>query len=276
MFESIWLYHCGYANVPMSAVLSGDGVPRGFVKLPFMALAAYHEEHGVVLVDAPYGHDGPKNVGSLLGTLLGSLLIKFEPSWSVIPRLEQMNLRASQVDHVFMTHMHYDHTGGMKELGHATFHVSREEWNDATTIGPLDGLMKGYAISDYRALHAKMNTLDCDDDYQRNREGHDIFGDGSVHAISLPGHTRGHMGYRFNMKDGRTIFHVGDAVYDLRQITARHGMGSMGKNVSHNISQAMFTISELQRYHEENPEVLLTSAHDIALGERCLRGPIKL
>lgn len=276
MFDYIWLYHCGYIQTPLSMLLQGEDLPRGFVKLPFMALAAYHEEHGVVLVDAPYGHDGPKNMGSLLGSLIGASLMKFEPSWSVIPRLEQMGLRSSQVNHILMTHMHYDHTGGMKELGHATFHLSREEWNDATTIGPLDGLMKGYAISDYRALHARMNTFDNRDEYDRHDEGIDLFGDGSVMAITLPGHTRGHMGYRFKLRDGRTIFHVGDSVYDLRQLTHRYGMGSMARRVSHDLPRAAFTMSELQRYHQENPEVMLVCTHDIGLGERCMHRPIKL
>lgn len=276
MFDSLWLYHCGTMKLPQSMLMSGDDLPRSFVDMPFLALAGYHPEHGVVLVDAPYGHDGPKNMGSLLGSLLGASLMSFKPSWSVIPRLEQMGWRSSQVDHVLLTHMHYDHTGGMKELGHATFHVSSEEWNDATTVGAFDGLVRGYAISDYRALHAKMELFDNPENYQRDEPGHDIFGDGSVRAIALPGHTRGHTGYLFTMSDGRTILHAGDAVYDLRQLRESHGFGSMARSVSHDVSEAMFTVNELKRFTQEHPDVEIVCAHDIALGARCAGGPIKL
>ncbi len=276
MFDALWLYHCGTMKLPETMLMGGEQVSRGFVEMPFLALAGYHAEHGVVLVDAPYGHEGPKNIGSLVGTLLGASLMDFEPAWSVVPRLEAMGYRASQVDHVLMTHMHYDHTGGMKEVGHATFHVSREEWNTATTVGAFDGLLKGYAISDYRALHAKMSYFDSQRSYRMEEQGIDIFGDGSVLAISLPGHTRGHTGYLFRLGDGREIFHVGDAVYDLRQIHQNYGFGGMAQRVSHDVSEALFTVSTLRRFAQTNPDVELICAHDVALGARCADGPVKL
>ena len=276
MIESLWVYHCGYLRVPRSLLMRGDTSPYDLVNMPLMALAARHSELGVVLVDAPYGHEGPKNVGGMLGALLNSSVMTFRPEWSIVPRLEQIGLRASQVEHVLMTHLHYDHTGGMKEISHATFHLNAKEWRAATTLSPLDALLKGYAVSDYRALHAKMEGLKLPERYDRRDQGLDLFGDGSVRAFSLPGHTIGHAGYLFTLRDGRRFFHVGDAAYDTRFISERHAQGALARVASFDLTEAHFTLSELQRYHDEEPEVEFICSHDLALGERCLENPIEL
>lgn len=271
MFEKIWIYHCGYCLAPSSWVMPGEPTHR--VKLPFMALAALHPEHGLVLVDAPYGHDGPRNVGALLGALLRATAVRFEDDWSVIPRIEQLGHRPSQVEHVLMTHLHYDHTGGMKELGHATFHVARREWNAATTARPFEALTQGYAVSDFRALNAHVAPFSSPERYDRADPGVDLLGDGSVRAIALPGHAVGHTGYLFTMRDGAQLFYVGDAAFDLRQITERAQLGPFPRRVAHKLAETQFTLSELQRFHEERPEVRLLCAHDVRLGASCMEGP---
>lgn len=276
MIDSLWLYHCGYATVPQSFLFRDQRADTPFVKLPFMALAAQHSELGLLLFDAPYGHDGPRNIGMLGALISASSLLSFRPSWSIIPRLEQMGLRSSKVQHVLMTHLHYDHTGGMKELGHAQFHVSQREWEFARGVTRLQGLRSGYSLSDYRALHGKVRPFATPDAYDRHDPGFDLFGDGSVRAVSLPGHTIGHTGYLISLSDGRRFFHAGDAAYDLRQIFGRVEPGLMASTATWDKPTAAFTLSELQRFHEENQEVTLITSHDVALGERCLEGPVLL
>ena len=275
MFERFWLFHCGYVRVPEAFVLGG-GSMRSRVVVPFMGAAAEHEEHGVVLLDAPYGHDGPRNAGSLLGRLLQWGVVEFERDWSIIPRLEQIGARPSQVDHILMTHLHLDHTGGMKELVHATFHVSAREWHHALSLTPVEAARQGYVLGDFRALQGRVESIVVPEELDAQDPGVDLFGDGSARAFSLPGHSVGHTGYLLQMRGGRRIFYLGDAVFSVRQITERRRFGLFPRAVGANMNQTLRTLGALQAWHERHPEVTLACAHDAALGERCMDQPITL
>ena len=275
MFESLWLFHCGYVMIPRSAVLALGGTLR-LERFPFMALAAKHPDHGLMLVDAPFGHDGPGNAGAILAAMLRRTAMRYEKSWSIIPRIEELGSRPSDVRHVLMTHLHFDHTGGMKELGHATFHISEREWSTAAKMGRLEALKNGFVPKDWRALRRNVSTFGSPGIFDPTRPGLDLFGDASVMAISLPGHSAGMTGYRFAMQDGRHIFMLGDAVYSVAQVTQRIGFAPPMTLFMHSLPQANDTLLGLQRHHQAHPDDLLVSSHDFDLGQLCLTGPVRL
>lgn len=273
MIDQFWIFHCGYIYVPEILTL-GDGMPM-LRCLPFMGAMALHRELGPILIDAPFGHEGPHNVGSVLGTFLTTVGTQFKESWSIIPRIEQLGRRPSQVNHVLMTHLHFDHTGGMKELSHATFHVNRTEWNFANSLPAFDALKNGYILSDYRALHAKTELMELPRYFERDDEGFDVFGDGSIFAHSLPGHSPGHTGYRVRLSEGREIFYLGDAIFHLGQLEGRK-LGVFPLTVGYQRPDVEFTAEELVRYAKLHPETTYVCSHDFDLGERCLNGPVAL
>ena len=273
MIERFWIFHCGWVRVPESAVFDDANALQAY-RMPFLAAIAEHSELGPILVDAPFGHEGPANLSSRVGALLRRTSMHFSPSLAVVPRIEEMGLRPSRVRHVLMTHLHYDHTGGMKEMGHATFHVSRREWTFANACRPFEALTRGYSLRDFRALSARIEPFTFEDDFEPLVGGLDVFGDGSVEAIPLPGHTVGHVGYLFRRGDGRRIFFVGDAAFDTRQITEERGFGWMPRRFAADLSQAAETLRRLRRMHEDEGDVVWVSSHDTRWGRRALREPI--
>ena len=275
MIEQFWLFHCGYVGVPEGVIVEGAPM-RGTRKLPFLAALAFHSELGPILVDAPFGHEGSRNMGVVYGALLQRTAQVFKPSWSIIPRIEQLGWRASEVNHILMTHLHFDHTGGMKELGHARFHVAEAEWSYASKLSRVGGLLNGYAVGDWRALGSRIEKLALPAYFDREDEGHDVFGDGSVFAHPLPGHSPGHTGYRFVLPEGREVFFVGDAAFTIPQITEGKGLGRFPTTFGADVHRATMTLHELREFHAENRDVELVSAHDFDWGERCLQGPIQI
>lgn len=275
MIEQLWLFHCGYALMPESAMF-GDASPLSIRRLPMMAAVAFHTEHGPILIDAPFGHEGPHNVGALWGTILRHTLQTFKDEWSIIPRIEQLGIRPSEIHHILMTHLHFDHTGGMKALGHATFHINQREWNWANGLLSFDAFTAGVAVSDFRALHARTELFSLPDYFERDAEGHDLFGDGSIVALSMPGHSPGHTGYRFKLADGRSATFLGDAVFQLDHLRRSRPLGFLPKLVAGDFRMVQYTQGELERYVEARPDEVLICSHDLELGERCMAGPIKL
>ena len=240
------------------------------------ALQVVHPTHGPILVDAPFGHEGPANVGAVFGAVLRGAGLRFDQNWSVIPRIEQLGFRPSEVHHILMTHLHWDHTGGMKELGHAHFHITRTEWEYVDHLTPLKALRNGYQLDDFRAMRSRVELIDDPLPLAEDPTGLDLFGDGSVCAVGLPGHTLGHVGYRFRFADDTEIFYVGDAAFTNEHIGDRRPLGVFCRAAAFSVDQTLETLRSLRLYHDEHPDEQMICAHDFGWGERCLEGPTPL
>jgi N-acyl homoserine lactone hydrolase len=106
-------------------------------------------------------------------------------------RLEQEVGLADQVDlatltGVVMTHLHFDHAGGLDLLPEAVpVYLQRREWEAAADPGSV---AKNFFLPrDYEGVADQVVLVDGD---------HDLLGDGSVELLSTPGHTPGHQSVR--------------------------------------------------------------------------------
>ncbi len=115
--------------------------------------------------------------------------------------LEQEAGLAEQVDlatitRVVMTHLHFDHAGGLALLPPAVpVVVQRREWeagHDAAAIA-----RNFYLPRDYGGIEDRVVLVDGD---------HDLLGDGSVELLATPGHTPGHQ----SVQVGETLVLGGD------------------------------------------------------------------
>ena len=272
MIDRFWVFHCAYVNVLRRAII--DDHSWGRMRMPFLCGVAEHREHGPILFDAPYGHEGPANLGLLIGTVMKRTALVFDERWSVVPRIEEIGYRASDVGHILMTHLHYDHTGGMKTLAHATFHLSRDEWDWANDGSARRASGRGYAREDFASLKHRLELYEGIPHIAETSEGLDLFGDGSVEMLSLPGHSAGHCGYRIHLADGRTVFFAGDAAFTVAQLRGEEGLGFFPRAVASSITGARTSLRAMDRHLREHPEDLLITSHDPLLGARSIdKGP---
>lgn len=272
MIESFWLFHCAYIAVPAFTITAGGGMRR--VRLPLLGGLALHSELGPLLFDAPYGPNGPRNLGGFIGGAMGLFGLKFEPAWSAPERARAMGFDPERIAHVFMTHLHYDHTGGLPYLSAARCHVSAKDWE---LVHRARGPLFGYARADFRGLGDRLSNFEQAPAVGQNLPGLDLLGDGSVQAFATPGHSPGHTSYRIAMADGRHVLFGGDVAFTTRQILGDERLGSMARNVATSLSEGARSIEELRAHLSQNPEDVLITSHDLELGERCINeGPVQL
>ena len=276
MIEQFWLFHCGWFRVPRGAFEKSGGFD--LARMPFLCGVAYHTELGPIVVDAPFGHEGPTNAGEVVGSFLRKAGQKFRREWAIVPRIEQLGFRPSEVDHILVTHLHWDHSGGMKELAHGQFWIDALEWEHANSLSAADAMRSGYVPADYRALAPRVRQMEIGADAEISR-GLDVFGDGSVEAVPLRGHSPGHTGYRFHLTDGRKVFFVADAVFTVRQITDHREFGIFPRIAASDVDEARLTMLRLRDWVRTGgcgDDQILVASHDFEWGERCLDGPIAL
>jgi glyoxylase-like metal-dependent hydrolase (beta-lactamase superfamily II) len=118
--------------------------------------------------------------------------------------LEQERSVADQVDleslnRVVLTHLHFDHAGGLPLLPDSVPVVlQRAEWE--ATRDPKAVERNFFMAADYKRIADQVVLVDGD---------HDLLGDGSIRLLSTPGHTPGHQSVQVG--DGLVI--AGDAVH---------------------------------------------------------------
>ncbi len=106
-------------------------------------------------------------------------------------RTEQEGSIAEQLDlatitKVVLTHLHYDHAGGLDLLPRSVpVVVQRREWEAGQDA---DAVRRNFLQpADYAAVAEQVVLVDGD---------HDLLGDGSVELLLTPGHTPGHQSVR--------------------------------------------------------------------------------
>jgi N-acyl homoserine lactone hydrolase len=93
---------------------------------------------------------------------------------------------ASTVTRIVLTHLHFDHVGGLERLpASIPIVVQRREWQAGHDAGSA---RKNFLYPrDYAAGEREVVLIDGD---------HDLLGDGSIELLLTPGHTPGHQSVR--------------------------------------------------------------------------------
>lgn len=117
--------------------------------------------------------------------------------------LEALGVSPSQVDTVFLSHLHYDHLNNVAFYPNAGIITGRREWEYATQTKdewtPLESIL-------YLRDHRKVRLVE---------DGEEVLPD--MRAIWTPGHTPGHMSLAIDTPEG-TLVLAGDAVKNRSEL----------------------------------------------------------
>ncbi len=119
---------------------------------------------------------------------------------------EQVDLKT--ITRVVITHLHFDHAGGLAQLPPSLpIVVQRREWEAAHEREAVK--RNFYLPLDYDMVGDRVELVDGD---------HDLLGDGSIHLLFTPGHTPGHQSVRVgeSMVIGGDVTHFAAGLDDHR------------------------------------------------------------
>ncbi|XHX77108.1 MAG: MBL fold metallo-hydrolase [Stenomitos frigidus ULC029] len=197
-----------------------DGFSRGLTARLVCHCLLIETNQGLVLIDTGFGlRDIQSPYSRLSPFFIHFNGIQFKQQYTAIAPIEALGFSARDVRHIVLTHLDFDHAGGLEDFPEAIVHVMQPE---VDAVHDRQGFI---ASQRYRpkqwdeVKHWKYYTAG----------GEPWFGfeavrdlDGlppEILFIPLVGHTRGHAGIAIETPDG-WLLHAGDAYFYRDEMAA--------------------------------------------------------
>ena len=182
----------------------------GEFRLPVASFLVEHDR-GTLVFDTGMHRDLVQS-SSRLGPIESMYDIDLSDQGLLGARLTEHDVDPSSVQRAVLSHLHFDHCGGLTEVPDARIVVQSAEWTAAQ-----DPIMAELGVYHPPDFHTGQEVEQIDGMV-------DLFGDGSVVAVPTPGHTAGHQSL---LIEGRLLL-VGDACYC--QLARRRGRAAAGRH----------------------------------------------
>jgi N-acyl homoserine lactone hydrolase len=199
----MWALDCPTLTVEAHTLMYGLS---GMITIPMPSFLIEHTK-GLVLFDtgiAPEAIDDP--VACYGQELADALGMTSSPDQRLDRQIEALGYELSDVTHVISSHLHFDHSGGLHLFPEAKFYAGAGELAFAHYPAALGSFC---FMPDQLARVAKYDW------HEIPGVDVDLFGDGSLVILFMPGHTPGELSLKVRLPD-RTFILTGDAVH-LRQ-----------------------------------------------------------
>lgn len=167
-----------------------------------------------MLIDTGFGlRDVAQPQARLSGFFLRMMSPDFREEMTALRQIEALGFRPRDVTHIVLTHLDFDHAGGLDDFRHASVHMLRQERDDA--IAQRSWLDRQRYRPQQWSDRSKWQVYDP-------QAGESWFGFNGVRdlrglpseilMVPLPGHTLGHAGIAIRHGDG-WLLQAGDAYF---------------------------------------------------------------
>jgi glyoxylase-like metal-dependent hydrolase (beta-lactamase superfamily II) len=204
--------NCG-TDCPVGGAMF-DGFSKGPLARLSCAAQLVETGEGLVLIDTGYGTQDVRDPHPRLSKTFHALLnIQFRMEETAIHQMEALGYSPADVRHIILTHLDFDHAGGIEDFPNARVHVMEAERDSA------ERKRRGFIT---RRRYRPVQWDDVRDWRTYSGGGESWFGFDAVRnldglppeilMVPLPGHTWGHAGIAVQQPYG-WVLNAGDAYF---------------------------------------------------------------
>lgn len=270
--------NCG-TDCPLGGAVF-DGRSKGpFAHLVCHCLLIETDASGLVLVDTGYGlRDVAKPFPRISRPFAAMLNIRLREEETAFRQIKRLGLSPRDVQHILITHLDFDHAGGLEDFPDAKVHLTRAE------LESFRKDRKGFIMRErYRPMQV---------DQVRRWISYDPSGDRwygfnavrqleglppEILLIPLRGHTFGHAGVAVDA-DGGWMLHAGDAYFYRGEMRSPERRCTPGLRFYQNLMEVdrEARLDNQRRLRELSCDraagVRMICAHDVVEYEACAAG----
>ncbi|WP_395090828.1 MBL fold metallo-hydrolase [Armatimonas sp.] len=253
----------GYCLADESHVLRGGR--RGVsVQCPARA-ALFEHPQGRILFDTGYAATHLFAAASRFPykLYLRATPVFTSPEESLMAQLSREGIAPNAIHAIIVSHFHADHIAGLKDFPCAHFIASAEglwEVQNRRGFGALKRAFLPELLPTDFAERATLLEYFTGPELAPFGPTHDLFGDGLLRLVRLPGHARGQLGL-FAQTSRGTVFLVADAAYCRQAIRENRPPHPITNLFTDKGAAVCATLAKLHAFAAAHPEVLLYPTH---------------
>lgn len=223
------------------------------------AIASIIVKHpaGLTIIDPAFGRSIARDIaraGLLFSVITGSASTK-RP---LVEVLREEGIDPAGIRYALATHLHWDHIGALRDLPNAKILIGQQELESARRLHHWveEGVMPHHLASVKERLATFPFNGGPRDGFNTS---FDVFGDGSIVAVPLPGHTDGSTGFWVTDLTGHHWLFIGDAAWTA------HGVEKPAHKtvpIDSNLIELSNTLGLLHAIFANRPDVTIVPAHD--------------
>ncbi len=237
----------------------------------------FHPVAGPILIDTGYTPEvlAGEYRGRMLRLYAALLKPELNAAQQVLPVLKRFGLSPDDIRTVIVTHFHADHISGVSLFRNARFIASDAAWARVKARTPRQNLRHGVFAELFPAdFETRLDAISTKSRVAPQGDipgGADLFGDGSVIAVELPGHADGQFGLLFKHQEKPLLYAV-DVQWLLKALTENRTPGFPATLIAENAAAIEPTSAMLRRFLDTGGEVMLChdpapTSHDLASEE---------
>lgn len=241
-----------------------QGAARRRIACHSLVALLCHPRHGWLLWDTGYAprlFEATRTLPFALYRYATPLHLK--PELAVAAQLSRWKLAPGDIKRILISHLHADHIAGLRDFPAAEYILSQFAYDDVMSRKGVRALRRAFIPALLPGDFSKRVTL------LPSFQGsplpalgptHDLFGDGSLLLVHLPGHARGQLGLLARTARGRILF-AADGCWLRRSIREQQPPSRLTNLFVDDPEMVRTTIHRLHDFALAWPDVVIVPSH---------------
>ncbi len=223
-----------------------------------------HPQQGWLLWDTGYAPRMLDATSSLPFSLYRRATpLRLDARLAVAAQLSRWHLSPGDIRYVLLSHFHADHIAGLRDFPEAALIASETAYLDVVSRRGLRALQRAFIpelLPDDFMKRARLFSDFAGPSLPALGATHDLFNDGSLLLIPLPGHAHGQIGLLAQTTRGRILF-AADGCWLRRSIYEQRPPSRITQLVVDDAHAVRTTIHHLHDFIQASSDVIVIPSH---------------